>query len=168
MNTFHQLYVLANSINQAAILGEPHTGFETGAKGLFQCGNCHYYDEGCVQKDMLKYSKQPRLPNGHIKVDHNDCCEFVNRIGKKNITAELTNDQMKERRFLRLHHAKRRVAFIHEHLNAGHTVQLTTHTKATRYTKKHIGMFKATKHGTYVQSGKKWVCIDGCDLRAFP
>jgi hypothetical protein len=42
---------------------------------------------------------------------------------------------------------KRRVAFITEHLNAGRMVQLTTYTKATRYTKKHINMFKATKSG---------------------
>ena len=79
----------------------------------------------------------------------------------------MTNEQMNDGRFLRLHIARKRIAFIREHLAAGHTVQLTTHLKAVRYTAKHIYMFKATKSGAYVQRGKAWDCIDHCDLRAF-
>jgi hypothetical protein len=52
---------------------------------------------------------------------------------------------MKAGRFLKLYQAKRRVAFIKAHLEVGHMVQLTTYTKAVRYTQKHIGWFKATK-----------------------
>lgn len=79
----------------------------------------------------------------------------------------MTNAQMTAGRFLRLHNSRRKVAFILAHLAAGHMVQITTYTKATRYTAKHAGMFKATKSGAYVQSGKNWVCFDGNDVRAF-
>jgi hypothetical protein len=79
----------------------------------------------------------------------------------------MTNEQMKENRYLRWHKARKRVAWIKQNLAAGRTVQLTTYTKATRYTTKHIDWFKATKTGAYVQQGKGFVCIDGCDVRAF-
>lgn len=69
-------------INESLIKGEPNTGFETGEKGPFCCGNCSYYKDGCTQKDMIKYSKQPKLSNGNIKVDKDDCCEYVDRKGK--------------------------------------------------------------------------------------
>jgi hypothetical protein len=38
-------------------------------------------------------------------------------------------------------------------------------TKVTKLTSKHIGMVKAAKNGAYVQSGKSWVCIDGCSIK---
>lgn len=79
----------------------------------------------------------------------------------------LTNEQMKPNRFVRWAKARKRIAFIVSNLEAGKTVQLTTYTKATRYTAKHKDMFKATKGGAYVQRGKSWDCIDGVDLRAF-
>ena len=79
----------------------------------------------------------------------------------------ITNDQMKPNRFARWANARKRVSFIVSNLNAGKTVQLTTYTKATRYNAKHINMFKATKFGAFVQSGKSWLCIDGVDVRAF-
>lgn len=79
----------------------------------------------------------------------------------------LTNDQMKPNRFARWAKARKRVSFIVSNLQAGKTVQITTYTKATRYTAKHINMFKATKSGAFVQSGKNWLCIDGVDVRAF-
>jgi len=79
----------------------------------------------------------------------------------------MTNDQMKANRFARWANARKRIAFIVSNLQAGKTVQLTTYTKATRYTAKHIEMFKATKSGAFVQSGKNWLCIDGVDVRAF-
>jgi hypothetical protein len=79
----------------------------------------------------------------------------------------LTNAQMKAGRYLRWHQARRKIAWIVGHLEAGRTVQLTTYTRCTRYTKKHIAMFKATKAGAYVQQGKSWVCFDGSDVRAY-
>ena len=71
-------------LNLKAIRGEPGTGFEkAGRLGEFECGNCRYFrDGGCSQKDMKKNSKQPRLPDGRVKVDAEDCCEFVARVGK--------------------------------------------------------------------------------------
>jgi hypothetical protein len=79
----------------------------------------------------------------------------------------MTNEQMKAGRFLRWHQARRKVAWINSQLEAGNTVQITTYLKSWRYKKKHIGMFKATKSGAYVQQGKQWVSFDGSDLRAF-
>ena len=73
-------------IEIAAIKGEPGTGFEKrGRKGPFKCGNCAYFGEGCSQKDMRANSKQPRLPNGNVDVDADDCCEYIERIGKESI-----------------------------------------------------------------------------------
>lgn len=79
----------------------------------------------------------------------------------------MTNDEMKPGRFLRFHVARAKVRWIEEKLAAGATVQLTTYTHATRFTRKHLGMFKATKTGAYVQHGKRWDCIDGCKIDAF-
>jgi hypothetical protein len=70
-------------INQFAIKGEPGTGFEKrGKKGPFECGNCEYFKDGsCGQKDMMAKSKEPKLPNGRIKVAAEDCCEYIEREG---------------------------------------------------------------------------------------
>lgn len=71
-------------INQFAIKGEQGTGFEErGNKGPFECGNCEYFkNNSCGQKDMIAKSKQP-LVNGRRKVDADDCCEYIERIGKE-------------------------------------------------------------------------------------
>ena len=79
----------------------------------------------------------------------------------------LTNDQMKPNRFARWARSRKVFAFIMSNLKAGRTVQITTYTKAIRYTEKHANMFKATKSGVYVQRGKAWDCVDGCNIRAF-
>ncbi len=70
-------------VNASAIHGEKNTGFEkAGDKGLFQCGNCHYFSRGgCKQIDMVRYSEQPRRKDGYVAVDAGDCCEYVDRIG---------------------------------------------------------------------------------------
>jgi predicted RNA-binding protein YlxR (DUF448 family) len=78
----------------------------------------------------------------------------------------MTNEQMKEGRFLRFHKARKMIAFIKANLQAGRTVYVCTMTKATGYTAKHVDMFKATKSGAYVQAGKRWNCIDYCNLIA--
>jgi hypothetical protein len=79
----------------------------------------------------------------------------------------MTNEQMKAGRFLRWHKARAKVAFITAHLNAGHTVVVATMTKATRFDRRHLAMFKATKSGAYVQRGKAWDCIDYASVEAF-
>jgi hypothetical protein len=74
------------TINVAAIHGEPGTGYENGDLGEFECANCEYFDEkqsACGQKDMMKNSKQPRLKDGRVKVDPEGCCEYVERVGRK-------------------------------------------------------------------------------------
>ena len=71
-------------IDEADILGEKSTGFEkAGTKGPFACKNCLYMKDGCSHEEMKKHSKQPRLSNGNVKVGPDDCCEYVDRIGKK-------------------------------------------------------------------------------------
>lgn len=68
-----------------AIHGEAGTGFEKrGDKGPFECGNCRFFaEESCGQKDMMAKSKQPRLANSRVKVDDDDCCEYIDRVGTK-------------------------------------------------------------------------------------
>ena len=72
-------------INSAHVKGEPWTGFEkAGDKGEFECGNCRWFNKNsCIQADMLAKSLQPRLSNGHVVVDEEDCCEYVDRVGRK-------------------------------------------------------------------------------------
>jgi hypothetical protein len=74
-------------INQAAIKGEPGTGFEKrGTKGPFECGNCEYFDAvagACDQWDMKTKSKQPKLDDGRVHVDAADCCEYVERVDRE-------------------------------------------------------------------------------------
>lgn len=72
-------------INSASVHGEPGTGFEKreekGLSGPFECANCEYFknSNACTQKDMKKLSKQPRHPNGDVKVAGDDCCEYIER-----------------------------------------------------------------------------------------
>jgi hypothetical protein len=74
-------------INESAIKGEAGTGFEKAADlGEFECGNCEYFDAtagACDQDDMKEKSKQPRLSDGRVMVAAEDCCEYVERLGKK-------------------------------------------------------------------------------------
>jgi len=80
----------------------------------------------------------------------------------------LTNEKMTKFRFLIWHRARVRHRFITENLKAGRMVQITTATRAVRYTAKHLEMFKVNRTGCYVQRGKRWDCIlGGCDIRAF-
>ncbi len=79
----------------------------------------------------------------------------------------MTNEQMTANRFLRWHTARVLVGKITAALESGAIVQLTTYTKATRYTAKHATMFKATKTGAFVQHGKRWDCIDYTKVTAY-
>jgi hypothetical protein len=72
-------------VNITALTGENGTGFEKrGNKGPFQCANCEHYPSPyvCDQKDMMRVSKQPKWPDGTVKVDPEDCCSFLERTGK--------------------------------------------------------------------------------------
>jgi hypothetical protein len=75
----------AASFNLAAIKGEPGTGFEkAGTLGEFECGNCSFFEnQGCYQKDMKGKSKEPRNKDGSVEVAEEDCCEYVDRVGRK-------------------------------------------------------------------------------------
>lgn len=77
----------------------------------------------------------------------------------------MSNDQMTENRFYRWAKARKLVSDIQRCLSTGGNVVLVTYTKATKYTSKHVAMFKATKSGAYVQHGKNWLCIDYCGFR---
>lgn len=75
-----------SEVDQSKIKGEPGTGYETGAKGLFQCQNCEYFRPGnnsCGQELMIALSLLPRTQDGRVLVDPKGCCEYVDRIGKK-------------------------------------------------------------------------------------
>lgn len=78
----------------------------------------------------------------------------------------LTNAQMTEGRYLRFYRARRKIAWIKAHLEAGGTVYICTYTRITKLTKKHIDMVKATKSGVYCQHGRKWLNFDYCKLEA--
>lgn len=79
----------------------------------------------------------------------------------------MTNADMKPGRFAKWALARRKLAFIRSNIEAGRMVQLATYLKAYRLTAKHLDMVKATKAGLYMQSGKSWLCIDGCSIKAF-
>lgn len=78
----------------------------------------------------------------------------------------ITNEQMKAGRFLRWHTARRKVAFIRNHLSEGRTIYISTATRITKVSAKHADMFKATKSGAYIQRGRNWDCIDFCKISA--
>lgn len=79
----------------------------------------------------------------------------------------LTNQEMVAGRYLRWHKANRMVNFIVTNLLAGRRIQINTMTRATIYKPCHAGMFKATRTGAYVRSGKRWICIDYTAIQAF-
>lgn len=72
-------------IDPFAIKGEAGTGFEKAANlGEFECENCHFFDAkagACNQETMKALSNQPRLADGRVMVEAEDCCEYVDRIG---------------------------------------------------------------------------------------
>lgn len=74
-------------INAFAIKGEKGTGYEaSNGLGEFECENCEYFkksNSSCGQKDMKEKSKLPRTSDGRVKVDPEGCCEYVERVGRK-------------------------------------------------------------------------------------
>lgn len=66
----------------------------------------------------------------------------------------LTNQDMKPGRYLRWAQARRKVALIRQHLEAGRTVQISNYLHAWRLKAKHAKMIKAGRTGVYMQRGK--------------
>ncbi len=78
----------------------------------------------------------------------------------------MTNDEMKPGRFLRWARARKKVAAIQAHLLAGGEVVIANYCHATCLTKAaHAEFVKADKTGSYIRSGKKWLCFDGNAVR---
>jgi len=77
----------------------------------------------------------------------------------------MTNDQMKPGRFLRWQQALRTAAKIAAHLASGGKVVVETCNRATVYSRRHAGLFRATSSGLLVRNGRHWDCIDYCALR---
>ncbi len=69
----------------------------------------------------------------------------------------ITNAEMKPSRYARWASARRKLAWITSQVNAGATVYLSSHTRATKITRKHLPLLKATKSGLLVKCGKKWI-----------
>ena len=82
-------------------------------------------------------------------------------------SAPLSNQQMKSNRFGAWAKARKKLNWMNEQWDKGMTVCLDTSLKVYRTSRKHKDMFKATKTGLYMQVGKKWLCVDGCQLSAF-
>lgn len=78
----------------------------------------------------------------------------------------LKNSEMIPNRYAKWARARRVVAFIQSSLDAGRTVYLTTYTHRYVITANHRDLFKATKDGAFMASGKKWLSIDGCRVAA--
>ena len=72
----------------------------------------------------------------------------------------MRNDQMYPNRYLHWHEARKRLANVLRHLQAGGRIMIATYTKATIYDQRHGGMFQARKDGLYVQHGKRWDCLN--------
>ena len=77
----------------------------------------------------------------------------------------MSNEDMIANRFLRWHLVRKKYNAIVKHLEADGTVYVCTAYKATKFTRKHIAMFKATKKSLYMQRGKFWDCIDFCGIQ---
>ena len=71
-------------IDASQVKGEANTGYEGPGKGPFACSNCEFFKGGsCGQKTMMAESKLPRVDGGRVKVDPAGCCEYVDRVGRK-------------------------------------------------------------------------------------
>lgn len=62
--------------------------------------------------------------------------------------------------------ADKKLAFIQEHLAAGRNVYIQTCTRITKLSRKHAGMVKVSGNSIYMQAGKRWDCIDYCQISA--
>jgi len=80
----------------------------------------------------------------------------------------MNNSDMKPGRILKLQKGRKIFKAIFTHLKNDGTVLVCTYTRAVKFQKKHIGMFKMDKAGSiYYQSGKKWVCFDFTTIKFY-
>jgi hypothetical protein len=77
----------------------------------------------------------------------------------------MTNEQMIPNRFARMAKVRRLQRKIIETFAKGGAVQIVTHLKATTYQSKHAEMFKFDRFSAYVARGKRFDCIDFCQIR---
>jgi hypothetical protein len=80
----------------------------------------------------------------------------------------MDNSEMKANRFYRWAEARRKHREIVQHLQNGGRVIIPTYTRATVYKREHVEMFKATKSGLFVQSGRRWNCLNFSNIRLTP
>lgn len=83
MSDYRHAYNL-RQINSRHVHGETGTGYEAfDDKGEFECSNCRWFREPdrCHQSDMKERSRQPRHPDGSVKIDPEGCCDYVYRKG---------------------------------------------------------------------------------------
>ena len=82
----------------------------------------------------------------------------------------IPNSRMVKGRFLRLHIARQKLAFIRANLAAGRVVYLSTYTRHTKFSPRHLPdldkFFRTTKTGLYVARGKNWDNCDGSAITA--
>lgn len=95
------------------------------------------------------------------------CTDAVGLRIERTETTQMTNEQMKAGRFLKMQKARRMFRFIQTNLVAGNSVSVTTYTRSVNYKPKHKDMFKLSGSSVYVQRGKNWDCIDLCRITAF-
>lgn len=67
-------------INSDAVQGEAGTGFRD-VKQPLNCSTCHHFVNGnaCNGQSMKKLSKQPKHPDGNVKVGAGDYCVYHER-----------------------------------------------------------------------------------------
>lgn len=88
----------------------------------------------------------------------------LSQIYPKWSISKMTNDQMKPGRFERMMRYKRLYASITAAIDKGLTIQVTTRTRSTLYTR--ASQFKMDRLGVYAQRGKHWDDITGCSIRS--
>jgi hypothetical protein len=76
-----------------------------------------------------------------------------------------TNAEMIPNRFARMAKARRLQQKITDTFSKGGVVQIVTHLKATTYQPKHANLFKFDRFSAYVARGKRFDCIDFCQIR---
>jgi hypothetical protein len=73
----------------------------------------------------------------------------------------IENDQMIAGRWLRIHLGRKLYRQITETLSAGLRVQISTYTKSTLYSEKHLPMFRLAANGdVFVQRGSRWELVN--------
>lgn len=78
----------------------------------------------------------------------------------------MTNDQMKPGRYLKLHIARKKVAWTKARIAEGRVVYLTSGISRVKIVAKNVECLKPTKQGLMLQSGKRLESVHHHELRA--